>query len=78
MRAVRWVINTPARVFGVLVPLLVAFWFLAGVGGERTPSDGGLYYVGAGFWVAFGLTFVFTLFYALGQLVRLVFRRSPA
>ncbi|MEA3077001.1 MAG: hypothetical protein QOF60_1909 [Actinomycetota bacterium] len=72
MRVDRWVINQPRKVFGILVPTLVATWFLAGVGGSRTPSDGGLYYVGAAFWTVFWLTFVVTMLYAVVQLVRLI------
>ncbi len=56
--------------------MLVATWFLAGVGGDRTPSDGGLYYVGAAFWVLFGLTLVTTVLYAVVQLARVMTGRS--
>jgi hypothetical protein len=76
--AIRRVFQRPRLVFSVLVPTLVATWFLAGVGGDRTPSDGGLYYVGAGFWVCFGAVFVTTVLYTLVQLVRVTTGRSRA
>jgi hypothetical protein len=64
-------------VYGALVPALIACWFLAGVGGDRTASDGGLYTVGATFWALFGILFIVTVLYTVAALVnQIVQRRS--
>ena len=67
----RGLFDKPKIVYGVLVPLLVAFWFLAGLAGGRTPSDpGALYRIGATAWFLFGLTFVLTVIYTLTLAIR--------
>ena len=76
MGAMRWVLRRPRAVFGVLVPTMVVTWFLAGVGGDRTASDGGLYIVGSLFWAVCWLTIVFTILYAVVQLARVITGRA--
>lgn len=67
---------SPRKTYAILGVLLVACWFLSGVGGERTPDDGGLYYVGMVFWVGFGLMLVATVLFTVAVLIRSVRSRS--
>lgn len=78
MNSMRRVLQQPRLVFGTFVPILVATWFLSAIGDDLTPSDGGLYWVGAGAWMLFGLTLLVTAAYAVAQVVRLMRRRSSA
>jgi hypothetical protein len=73
----RRLFEQPAKVYAVLVPLLVVTWFLAGVGGDDTPSDGGMgYRIGATFWAVFLLTLLFTIIYSVVLGIRRVTRRT--
>ncbi len=77
MRALRNLLRRPQTVYATLVPVLVALWFLAGVGGDRNPSDGGLYVVGTTFWVLFGVIVLLTAFYTVALIIhRLISRPS--
>lgn len=78
MNSIRRVFQQPRLVFGMLVPILVVMWFLSAVGGDRTPSDGALYWVGAGAWMLFGVTLLVTAAYAITQVIRLMRRRPTA
>ena len=79
MRLLRNLLQRPQTVYTTLVPVLVALWFLAGVGGDRTPSDGGLYVVGSTFWALFGVTVVLTAIYTVALIIhRLISRPSTA
>ena len=75
---IRRILDAPAAVYGALVPLLVAFWFLSGLAKGRTPTTGGWQYrVGATCWAMFGVVFILTVLYTLVWLVRrLAVRRS--
>ena len=70
-------LEQPVKVYRVMVPLLVVAWFAAGVGGDDTPSSGGLgYRVGATFWAIFLLTLLFIILFTLALAVHRVLRRS--
>lgn len=62
----------PWHIYRVLLPVTVALWFIAGVGGDRTSSDGGLYYVGMVGWVGFCTALVVMVGYGVGLLVHRV------
>ena len=67
----------PRKTYAVLGTLLVAFWFLAGIGqGDAASSSASK--VGTTFWVCFGVTILAVLGYSLAIAVRaLVRRRRP-
>lgn len=58
-------LRRPRRTYALLLPILVVAFALSAVGKDRTPSDGGLYYVGAIGWVAFGILLLVTLAFSL-------------
>ena len=60
------------RTYALLLPSLVAAFALSAVGKDRTPSDGGLYYVGATGWVAFCVLLLATLVFTLVVGVRAI------
>ena len=62
----------PWHVYRVLLPVSVALWFIAGVGADRTSSDGGLYYVAVSGWVGFCVAFVAMVAYGIGALIHQV------
>ena len=67
----------PRITYAVLGTLLVAFWFLSGIGQDEGASDNAAN-VGTTFWVCFGITILATVGYTLALGVRaLLRRRSP-
>ena len=70
-------LRRPRRTYALLLPSLVAAFALSAVGKDRTPSDGGLYYVGATGWVAFCVLLLATLVFSLVLGVRAIGRTSP-
>lgn len=69
-------LRRPSRTYALLVPSLVVAFALSAVGKERTPSDGGLYYVGATGWVVFCVILLATLVFSLVVGVRAIGRTS--
>lgn len=63
----------PKKTYAVLGTLLVAFWFLAGIGqggaDSSTASD-----IGSAFWLCFGLTILATVGFSLALGVRALVR----
>ena len=64
----------PRKTYAVLGTLLVAFWFLAGIGQGDDASDTASS-VGTVSWVCFGLTVLSFAGYSLGLAVRALMRR---
>jgi hypothetical protein len=69
-------LRRPPRTYALLLPSLVAAFALSAVGKDSTPSDGGLYYVGATGWVAFSVLLLVTLVFSLVVGVRAIGRTS--
>lgn len=65
-------LRRPRRTYALLLPCLVAAFALSAVGKDQTPSDGGLYYVGATGWVAFCVLLLATLVFTLVLGVRAI------
>ncbi len=63
----------PKKTYAVLGTLLVAFWFLAGIGQSDGASDSASN-VGSAFWLCFGLTILTTAAYSLALGVRAIVR----
>lgn len=64
----------PRKTYAVLGTLLVAFWFLAGIGqGDEATSAASK--VGTTFWVLFGLVVLSTAGYSVALGVRALMRR---
>lgn len=63
----------PKKTYAVLGTLLVAFWFLSGIGQGEGDSEA-MSNVGTVFWVSFGVTILLTLAYTLGLGVRALMR----
>jgi hypothetical protein len=64
----------PRKTYAALGTLLVAFWFLAGIGqGDDASSTASK--VGTTFWVCFGLTVLAVAAYTLALAVRALMRR---
>lgn len=55
----------PKRIYSVLIPFLVVAFLVSAVGGRKTPSDGGLYWVGATGWFAFCVSLLVTAGYSV-------------
>jgi hypothetical protein len=56
----------PGLVYTIAVPTVIALWFVSGVGGDRTPSSGGIrYWIGAVGWAAFGIVVLATVLFSL-------------
>lgn len=69
---------SPRKTYPVLGALLVAFWFLAGIGQGEGSSDGASN-VGSAFWMALGVTVLAVVFYTFALGVRaLMKKRSVA
>ena len=66
------------KVFNGLGIAMVMTFLLSSVGQDKTPSDGGLYWVGAIAWAAFGVTVLATLVFAILTLVTRRSRREVA
>jgi len=69
-------LRRPRRTYALLLPSLVAAFALSAVGKDRTPSDGGLYYVGSTGWVSFCVLLLATLAFSLVLGVRAIGRTS--
>lgn len=68
----------PKKTYAVLGTLLVAFWFLSGIGQSDGASESASN-VGTVFWVCFGITVVSTAVYSLALGIRALARsRSTA
>ena len=68
----------PKRVYSVLVPLMVIAFLVSGIGSNKTPSDGGTYWVGAIGWFTFCAAFLATLAFTVFVVVRMTRRRKAA
>ncbi|MEY2566785.1 MAG: hypothetical protein QOE35_1314 [Actinomycetota bacterium] len=64
--------DRPWRVYRILVPLAVVAFFIAGLGADKTPTDGGMYYVAVTGWIVFCIAFVAFLVFTAGVGVRRV------
>ena len=63
-------------IYRVLVPLLVVFWFVGGIGSDKTSGEGGTYWIGATGWAGFLVTLLITVLFTITLLARRVLRRS--
>ncbi len=54
-------LDRPSRIYKVLLPLLAVAFAVSAVGNDKTPSEGGTYWIGASGWVAFGVLLVATV-----------------
>lgn len=67
-------LDRPRRVYSILLPLLVLTLGVSAIGKDKTPSEGGTYWIGASGWTAFCvlllITIVFTVVLALRALAR--------
>lgn len=73
----RSVVDRPQLPYRVLVPLLVVFWFLSGVGGgSGSDTESDVDWVGQLGWMLFFITFVLTVLLTVIVLARRVLRRS--
>lgn len=77
MTNVRDLLHRPLLAYRVLVPLLVAFWFVSGVGGGNgaDADDSDLYWIGQLGWALFLVTALTTILFTLAVLARRVLRR---
>jgi hypothetical protein len=71
-------LDRPSRIYRVLLPLLVAALAVSAVGGDKTPSEGGTYWIGASGWVAFGVLLVATVAFSVVVAIRAVARRPKS
>ncbi len=62
-------LHQPRLVYRVALPLLVVLFGLSAIGRDRTPSEGGTYWVGALSWAAFGVLSVALIAFSLVVLV---------
>lgn len=69
-------LRRPRRTYALLLPSLVLAFAISAIGKDRTPSDGGLYYVGAAGWAAFCLLLLTALVLGLVVGVRAIRGRS--
>jgi hypothetical protein len=71
-------LDRPSRIYRVLLPLLVVALAVSAVGRDKTPSEGGTYWIGASGWVAFGVLLVATLAFTVAVAIRTVARRPKS
>lgn len=71
-------LDRPSRIYRVLLPLLVMAFAVSAVGGDKTPSEGGTYWIGASGWVAFGVLLVATVAVTVVVAIRAVARRPKS
>jgi hypothetical protein len=64
--------------YRVLLPLLVVAFAVSAAGGDKTPSEGGTYWIGALGWVAFGVLLVATVAFTVVVAIRTVARRPKS
>ena len=68
-------LRQPRKTYAILVPSLVVAFLVSSIGSDKSPSDGGLYYVGSTAWFAFGVLLVATLVFSIVVGIRAVTRR---
>lgn len=71
-------LDRPSRIYRVLLPLLVAAFAVSAVGGDKTPGEGGTYWIGASGWVAFGVLLVGTIALTVVVAIRALARRPKS
>ncbi len=69
-------LRKPRIVYVAALPLLVVLFALSAIGKDRTPSQGGTYWVGALAWAAFGIVLVALVAFTLAVLVTRRRRRA--
>ncbi len=62
-------LRKPSLVYRAALPLLAVLFGLSTVGRDRTPSEGGSYWIGALSWAAFGVLLVAVVLFSLVVLV---------
>lgn len=77
MGVLRDVVRRPAATYRVLVTVLVVAYLVSAIGASDTPSDGALYYVGAGGWAVFLVTLVLTVTFSIALLITKLRRPEP-
>ena len=68
-------LNTPGRIYKVLLPLLLVAFVVSSIGNDKTPSQGGTYWIGASGWFAFGVLLLSTIVFTVVVAIRAVARR---
>ena len=79
MGRARAVFDQPLVAYRVLMPLLVVFWFVSGVGQSDDPdgvNTSQWAWVGSTAWLLFGLTVVTTVLFTIVLLVRRILHRT--
>lgn len=76
MNRTRRLLDRLQLAYRVLVPLLVVFWFLGGIGAHKPSSEGGTYWIGATAWAGFLLTLLITVLFSIALLSWRVLRRT--
>lgn len=71
-------LDRPSRIYRVLLPLLVVAFAVSAVGRDKTPSEGGTYWIGASGWAAFGVLLVATVVFTVVVAIRAVARRPKS
>lgn len=69
-------LNRPRRVYGTLLPLLVLTFGVSAIGKDKTPSEGGTYWIGASGWTAFCVLLLITVVFTVVVAVRALGQRS--
>ncbi len=79
MSRLRKLVERPGTVYRVLVPSLVVWWFVSGIGGgDKTSRDGGLYYAGATGWALFLVTLLVIVMFSVVVVARRLRRTSTS
>ncbi len=71
-------LDRPSRIYRALLPLLVVAFAVSTVGGDKTPSEGGTYWIGASGWVAFSVLLVTTVAFTVVVAIRALARRPKS
>jgi hypothetical protein len=72
------VLDRPRHVYRVLLPLLVLTFGVSAIGKDKTPSEGGTYWIGASGWAAFCVLLLITVVFTVVLAVRALARRSTS